>query len=117
MVLCSVRFLPNQLIFGILWFYDLYSPFQTKTRYDFTIFKIPSLSVISGFSDSMKSCPHGGGDVSTVLISPLWMLTMVRAKRNTKLRASSRASSTTALCGDEGRSDSTAGNKRKKKKE
>jgi len=45
------------------------------------------------------------------------MFTRIRIMRNTKLRARSRASSTTALGGDEGRSDSTAGDRRKREKQ
>lgn len=48
-----------------------------------------------------------------VLVSPLWVFMMVRAMKITKPRASSAYSSTTALCGDEGRRDSTAGGKKK----
>lgn len=107
----------NPTRFRILHFYDPYSPFQTKPRYDFRIFKVPSHSRISGSYDSTKSCPRGGGNASTVLISPLWMFTRIRIMRNTKLRARSRASSTTALGGDEGRSDSTAGDRRKREKQ
>lgn len=47
-----------------------------------------------------------------VLFSPFWVLVMTRATKITKPRASSKYSSTRALC--EGRRDSTAGGKKKK---